>query len=337
MLVYDRRRYVGILLSQILIGEPIVSNNSNNNSPAVTAPPKISDVVPDNDVSFHPMSLSSSLSLSSSATTTILEEIQEIAEFIVSNTPKEYRVAVRNSGGKFLYRGDDYDTIDTDATSKVHRRNRRIDGRIDNPNPDLLEIETYGNDTAAVRYFQRLEQRLLLLNINNTITNMFVAKPSNGHIATSDPNEANKWGNVVSVWPLLGSTNSSVTSSTSDEQGGGTSLFSYVWLKNRSTFYPNNNNNNNNDNNGNGNDDNDHDVLVINERLDDALKMKSGREVLFVTTTETVIVTTKKNHNPSRLNKRKRTTTLPSSPFLVVPIELDYELRKQLELLRYGL
>mmetsp|Transcript_65574 Transcript_65574/g.73168 ORF Transcript_65574/g.73168 Transcript_65574/m.73168 type:complete len:166 (-) Transcript_65574:169-666(-) len=165
---------------------------------------------------------------------------------------------------------------------------------------------------------------------------MFVAKPSNGHIATSDPNEANKWGNVVSVWPLLDSANSSVTSSTSDEQGGGASLFSYVWLKDRSTFYPNNNNNNH-DNNGNGNDDNGHDVLVINERLDDALKMKSGREVLFATTTETVIVTTKKNHNPSRLNKRKITTTLPSLPFLVVPIELDDELRKQLELLRYGL
>ena len=294
--------------------------------------------------------------------------LEELAKFIVANTPRAYRAAVQKSGGKFLYRGndeDDSDTITTD-TDKTTPTTNRI-GRIQNPDPDLLELATYGNDTAAVGYFQRLEQQLANnSNINHNTNNntRFVAKPSNGHIATTDPKEANKWGNVVSVWPLLVA---SATTNTSDEQGGGgegggggttpSLLFSYVWLQDRSTFYPSTttttNNNNINDNDDGNDNDNDHDVLIINERLDDALELKSGREVLFATTTTTTeaaagnSATTKKNNiTPLRRNNNRiRSTALPSSlsssasasPFLAVPIKFDDALRTQLELLRYGL
>ena len=163
MLLYDRRRYVGIMLSQMLIGEPIINNNNNHNNPAVTVPPlQLLDglLVPEDDdnVRFPPMSSSSSSSSCSATATTAtatptpsITMLEELAKFIVANTPRAYRAAVQKSGGKFLYRGndeDDSDTITTD-TDKTTPTTNRI-GRIQNPDPDLLELATYGNDTAAV-------------------------------------------------------------------------------------------------------------------------------------------------------------------------------------------
>lgn len=79
------------------------------------------------------------------------------------------------------------------------------------PEPDLLMPGTY-DDPGALMYFQCLEKRLL--NTGNIL-----ARPSLGHIATSDKSEAAQWGEAVSIWPI------------------GRTL-SFVWPRHRKVFCP---------------------------------------------------------------------------------------------------
>ena len=124
-----------------------------------------------------------------------------LVDWICRCTPPDFRASVRESG-RFMYRG---------ASDEELQR------MIQQPAPDLLMPQTYGSSAAAWAYFECLEERLNgVFPAGNGLT--VAAKPSTGHIATSNPKEAGKWGTTVSVWPL------------------GTQ-WSYVWPKNRETFY----------------------------------------------------------------------------------------------------
>ena len=89
---------------------------------------------------------------------------------------------------------------------------------------------------------------------------MRLAKPSNGHIGTSDIAEAGKWGPVVSVWPVV-------------DGRCGVSL-SYAWPEDRSVFW---------EGGARGNDSDNNDEVVVDRGLATALAARNGREVLFAT------------------------------------------------------
>lgn len=241
----------------------------------------------------------STTSSSSSAATTI-----QLAEWICLYTPKSFRKAVQETRN-FLYRGADND----------------VEGGsyylLQQPEPDLLLPETYGNDPSAVKYFECLEARLGRSN-----NRPFQAKPSNGHIATSDPTEAAKWGDIVSVWPLGGRTD--------DDE------WSYVWPRDRNVFYPKQN----------GGEECLSDTLVVNVGLEEALRMKS-REVLFATATNSGGVgrSTTTTTAPSSVSRRHTQTagdcsilgaTKPSS-FLAISSSHDAELLRELDAKGFGL
>jgi len=266
----------------------------------------------------------------STVTTTITPK--ELALFVATHTPKEFSKAIQQSGGRFLYRGEESNGEFCSRETRVAQNQPQNGGalccvRICDPPPDLLMVETYGNDELALAYFEGLEARLSSTN---------VAKPSNGHIATSDPSEAGRWGPIVSVWPLIlakpSSQNSSntelLTSIATTQSATTTPSFSYVWPKNRPVFYKSgggsdNNNNNNNANTKYSSKDN-NDVLVVNEKLRDALVARDGREVLFAT--------------PTTGNDSSSSSSAPQSAvFLSVPAELDGILRQELERIGYGL
>jgi hypothetical protein len=306
-----------------------------------------------------------------SATTTATTK--ELAGFIVTNTPKEFLWAVKKSGGKFLYRGEE-PSNSTAATSlllvrvipdqrkhgksKSNSNDRNDDTGDDdprfflvrtcNPAPDLLLPETYGYDLLALQYFEELEIFLSSSSAvpsvaasartartarttttttsipkTNTIE-MPIAKPSNGHIATSDALEAGKWGKIVSVWPLLPST---TTENNNNKNNKNRAIFSYVWPRNRSVFYESGNKNISDNSNSNSRNDStntktirNNSLMVINEKLEDALTAKGGREVLFAfAPSSTALAATS------------------SAAFLAIPTELDVVLRDELERIDYGL
>lgn len=116
-----------------------------------------------------------------------------LADFICTYTSNTFRDAVATTG-KFLYRGE----------SNIQRPAILV------PEPDLLLAGTY-DDSAALVYFQCLEKRLKPGNI--------LARPSLGHIATSDKSEAAQWGEAVTIWPIGG-------------------FLSYVWPLQDKVFFP---------------------------------------------------------------------------------------------------
>jgi hypothetical protein len=221
--------------------------------------------------------------------------------------------------------GNDNDNYDDDPLFVV---------RICNPAPDLLLPETYGNDPFALRYFEELEAFLSLsFSAPNSATAIAtpktiaiaIAKPSNGHIATSDALEAGKWGKIVSVWPLLPSPTEN------NKSNNNNALFSYVWPRDRSVFYENINSNNNSNNNNNDTSTTkttQNNSLVVNEKLQDALVAKGGREVLFAFTVTT---------EPGGRRTTPASTATAAAAFLAIPAELDVVLRDELERIGYGL
>lgn len=103
----------------------------------------------------------------------LIESVNIICDFC----PIEFRKSVRDSGGHFLYRGEEGIVKPT----------------ILSPEPDLLIFETY-NDWNALQYFMCLENQL--------VENIHLVRPSIGHIGTSNIHEAEPWGVPVSVWPI---------------------------------------------------------------------------------------------------------------------------------------
>jgi hypothetical protein len=128
---------------------------------------------------------------------TFIFTLEAAAHVICSDTPKPFRQAVWSSGGHFLYRG----SAALSSTNKI---------TVEHPPPDLLLPNTY-DDPKALTYFQCLERQL--------DPSVVVARPSTGHVGTSNVQEAAQWGSVVSVWPL------------------GSEL-SYLWPLDRQTLFP---------------------------------------------------------------------------------------------------
>jgi hypothetical protein len=150
--------------------------------------------------------------------------VEDVVKFIATSSPRAFREAVAQQG-TFLYRGEP----ETNAMA----------GQLCSPEPDLLLERTY-NDVKALEYFQCLEEYLASQQV--------IAKPSTGHIGTSNKRNAQEWGNVVSVWPL------------------GTDL-SYVYPKRRREFFSSSNSFCRDE------------EFCINQNLERALQ--EGREVLF--------------------------------------------------------
>lgn len=99
---------------------------------------------------------------------------KDAVSMICRSSPLEFRRAVRDSSGRFLYRGES-----VDCPEILH------------PKPDLLLPETY-NEPEALRYFESLQNQL----------SSTTARPDNGHIGTGSQADAAQWGSPVSVWPL---------------------------------------------------------------------------------------------------------------------------------------
>lgn len=144
-------------------------------------------------------------------------------DLICNLTPPSFRQAVQQQD-TFLYRGNEEPL--------------ELVPQLLDPEPDLLTEGVY-DDPLAIKFFQCLEQRL----------ESFAARPSTGHIATSDRDEAGKWGEPVSVWPA------------------GTD-WAYTWPKDAQIFFPTQWKNQC-----------DRSEFVLNQGLEDALKKK--HEVLF--------------------------------------------------------
>ena len=207
----------------------------------------------------------------SSATTSSADSqsIDDWADLICSYTPSTFRQAIQLSR-HFLYRGGSSQAI-----------------VVEHPGPDLLTEGTY-DDPKALEYFTALEERL----------GNFPARPSTAHVATSDPVDAGKWGNVVSVWPL------------------GTE-WSFVWPQERSTFFASNINNAVDD------------TLVLDKNLVEALKQP--REVMFASTFPHGTMGLKK------LPLSKNISSLWTSAFVAIPMEEEDVLRRKLQERNYGL
>lgn len=269
--------------------------------------------------------------------------IDDVVNLICTCTPKVFRTGVWQSGGRFLYRGaedDDDDPNDKGQTGigsirDGHRNSSTtipILSWIHVPEPDLLVPQTYDFDPTALEYFECLERRTTAAASETTRGNMegspvmtnnrirTVARPSNGHIGTSDAQEAKNWGqDVVSVWPL------------------GDTL-SYIWPLDRTTFVPSPKVNSS---------DNDRrrrsrkgpscaeDRLVQDSGLEKALTML--REVLFASWFLHTPTVSGSSHSRSSTHPISRDLLRRSSAFLAVPIEYDITLREHLGRVRYGL
>jgi hypothetical protein len=204
--------------------------------------------------------------------------LDDWVDLICADTPQSFRQAVQQSH-HFLYRGTD----DDDGGDY------KYSPQIQHPEPDLLIPGTYYDNPAALDYFTCLEKRLLRSAV--------AARPSTGHVATSDPMEAGRWGPVVSVWPL------------------GTE-WSYVWPQDRSTLFA-------------SSADCDDNVLMVDRELQEALQQP--REVLFMSyflrnQPETTI-----KFSSSVLSYSWR------SAFLTIPMQEDAALRQKLQERNYGL
>lgn len=102
--------------------------------------------------------------------------LKQAVSMIRKECDPAFLIAVRESGGQFLYRGEQLP-----ATAAL----------LALP-PDLLELDTYAS-SAAVHYFQNLESGLRRGRLFS------VARPSSGHIAVARSEAAALWGPSVSV------------------------------------------------------------------------------------------------------------------------------------------
>ena len=100
-------------------------------------------------------------------------------DMIKTGCDPAFLAAVRESGGRFLYRGEDLPAP----------------AALLSPPPDLLQIDAYGSK-EAVSYFEKLESGLGAVKPAN------VARPSSGHIGVARAEAAAQWGATVSVWPI---------------------------------------------------------------------------------------------------------------------------------------
>lgn len=128
--------------------------------------------------------------------------IEEVAQFIRRNCNSSYLQSVRSSGYNFMYRGE---------CINLPSQIKNIPAFNMNVPFDLLDSDTY-QSTEAASFFRRLDNRLTDQGSN--------VKPSNGHLATTCPKEAAKWGTAVSIWPI------------------GEKNVEFSWLENGCVYWP---------------------------------------------------------------------------------------------------
>ena len=112
-----------------------------------------------------------------------------IASYICKNCNSDFLSSVIRSKYRFLYRG-----LSPDESEAVTSTSNDLAAIIINDEPfDLLDSRTY-NSMDSVTYFESLEYEMNAMEIP--------LKPSNSHIATTNPKDASRWGKAASIWPL---------------------------------------------------------------------------------------------------------------------------------------
>ena len=126
--------------------------------------------------------------------------IDEALSVIKDDCPSIFLDAVKSSGCRFLYRGEDMNAHGSLANGTREDKSSKTsyDCTWMNPQPDLLTPGTY-DDVEALTYFEKLEKYLTEISQSSMRK---LAKPSNAHIGTPNIMEASKWGQAVSVWPV---------------------------------------------------------------------------------------------------------------------------------------
>ena len=110
-----------------------------------------------------------------------------IALYICKYCNTDFLSSVTRSKYKFLYRG-----LSPDESEAVMTSSNDLAAIIIHSEPfDLLDPRTY-NSTDSVTYFETLEHDTMEMPL----------KPSNSHIATTNPKDASLWGKAASIWPL---------------------------------------------------------------------------------------------------------------------------------------
>ena len=110
-----------------------------------------------------------------------LESVREAVDFIGTSCNKRFLYSVVASDYNFLYHGLDPQEA-TEPSIMVSKP------------CDLLNPETYDSEEAAA-YFAQLDQRMAR-KLKSPV------RPSNGHLATTCPKTAGKWGVAASIWPI---------------------------------------------------------------------------------------------------------------------------------------
>jgi len=139
-----------------------------------------------------------------------LKSTKLLAQYIRNHCNRHFLSSVINSGYKFLYRGlSPYQSDVMLQSNSINSGTAVI--KITGEPCDLLDSETYQSDDAA-KYFQSLEEQMKARGLN--------IRPSNGHLATTCPKEASRWGDAASIWPL------------------GERNVDFAWLENGGVFWP---------------------------------------------------------------------------------------------------
>lgn len=189
--------------------------------------------------------------------------VNEIVQYIQLHCNKRFLHSVRSSNYNFLYRGEQVTTSSTDSSV--------LSAFIINDPCDLLDPNTYQSSEAAL-YFAQLEKQLSARQSDG-----YSVKPSNGHLATTCPKEAAKWGKPMSIWPIGESVD-------------------FMWLRNGGVFWPNQYNIDQQPKEG-------IDKIIASERLDKALQ-GDGWEIMFRADDGFVAVDARLDEELRRLFKR---------------------------------
>lgn len=130
-----------------------------------------------------------------------------MASYICKYCNTDFLSSVTRSKYKFLYRG--LSPGESEAVTSISNDLAAI-VIYDEPF-DLLDRRTY-NSIDSITYFESLEHEM------NTME--MPLKPSNSHIATTNPKDASLWGKAASIWPL-------------GEKG-----VEFAWIEDEGLFWP---------------------------------------------------------------------------------------------------
>ena len=215
-----RRRAV---LTSVLAAGLITSSGQFNGSPKDSISTRImstSSNVQDGTISPPGKDLNS-LAEDSSGTGIIrrLDSLDDALEVIATSCDRRFLEAVVSTDYHFLYRGVD-ESKEVGPVIGIRRE----------PS-DLLDPSTYSSLDAAY-YFSALEDAMKLRKAP--------IRPSNGHMAVTNADDAKSWGgSAVSIWPLVSLPRGVQSNNNSEETAA-----HFAWLENGGAFWPNDSVNN---------------------------------------------------------------------------------------------